>query len=583
MWFWDLAHAARCTPAIGSLRAPKNPDESPQTQEESNRHTVCIKHIWFSAVSELPHISFGFLSQWDWDSLQPPTTNPGSMTDMIPIELMVKPILTSVAKPFIPSLPTAALASSTLLASSSDTSSSDTPSDSTKTGSMNPRLHSILYMGGAMSLHFGGYEFFRNACLALFTSSDYGFQSPAAFPLANGFVSPFSLILLWYYSQQLHQRGPRVALRSTTLLSIIVVLAAAGSLHLCRLGNLSAYVSQAIIGLTFLFQNSYQYLLYTQQWSFVGSVLTPDEGSRWFPALAGFSSVVCSATSSMVPYILPHSGILGLMALTSVTLSGSYLLGDHAYSMSEKHGFDPAKQLQERQKSKTAKTTDSEGRLGKAIALFRRVPILAILFFEVIMFQSLNTILNVAFVRTLKRQIPQDLARAAYSGRFYGLVNAVSAALQFLVLPLCMRYAEPAWIWRIMPVVPLLFCVMQVTKAESSLLLVAGAVFLCKTIDYAIRSVVSPMVYQPLDFESRFVGKEVIGVFGSRFGKSGMSLILSGLTSLGVVNMPRLNIMSLVAAAGWFSATFSLSQIIPRKAHAQAVVEERIQEDKKTK
>eukprot|EP00977_Amphora_coffeiformis_P013500 scaffold3571_cov176-Amphora_coffeaeformis.AAC.16 len=501
------------------------------------------------------------------------------------MESLGKPLLTSVVKPLISSFPKAAVFSSALLASSDPSGGRSSSDNITMTEGMGPRLRSILYMGGAMSLHFGGYEFFRNACLALFTSSDYGFQSPAAFPLANGLVSPFSLILLWYYSQQLDQRGPRVALRSTTILSIFVVLCASGSLHLCRMGNLPAYLGQAIIGLTFLFQNSYQYLLYTQQWSFVGSVLTPDEGSRWFPALAGFSSVVCSVTSSMVPYILPYSGILGLMALTSLTLLGSYLLGDHAYDMSQKHGFDPAKQLQEKQKSKTSKTADSdnESRISKAISLFRRVPTLGLLFLEVITFQSLSTILNVAFVQTLKQQIPQDMARASYSGRFYGLVNAVSAALQFLVLPLCMKYAEPAWIWRLMPVVPLLFCVVQATKAESSLLLVAGAVFLCKTIDYSIRTVVTPMVYQPLDFESRFVGKEVIGVFGSRFGKSGMSLVLSGLTSLGVVNIPRLNVMSLAAAAGWFSATFSLSQIIPRKAQAQAVVEKRIQNDKKTK
>ena len=48
---------------------------------------------------------------------------------------------------------------------------------------------------------------------------------------------------------------------------------------------------------------------------------------------------------------------------------------------------------------------------------------------------------------------------------------------------------------------------------------------LTKVMDYSTRSVVYPMAFQPLDFESRYVGKEVIGVFGSRFGKSGMSLL----------------------------------------------------------
>lgn len=54
---------------------------------------------------------------------------------------------------------------------------------------------------------------------------------------------------------------------------------------------------------------------------------------------------------------------------------------------------------------------------------------------------------------------------------------------------------------------------------------------------------------------------------------------LSGLTTLGLVNIPRLNALSMVAAAGWTAATFSLAKLIPRKAQAQALVEERIQED----
>ena len=500
------------------------------------------------------------------------------------MEPVQKTLWKSALHPIITALPTA-----TALAASSGPISPQNDKDKINNNTsniptMDPRLKSMLYMGGAMSLHFGGYEFCRNACLALFTSSEYGFSSATAYPLANGLVSPFSLLLLWYYSQQLFHSGPRGALRRTTLLSIAVVLVSSASLGLCHSSHLPRYVGQAIIWLTFLFQNSYQYLLYTQHWSFAGSVLTPAEGARWFPALAGFSSVVCSVTSSLVPYILPYSGILGLMALTSLTLTGSLLLGDYAYFLSEKHNFDPAPQIKEQQRSKDATgAAEQKGRLSTAIHLFRRVPTLSVLFLEAITFQSLNTILNVAFVRTLKQQVPQDVARAAYSGRFYGLVNAVSAFLQLVILPVCMKFTEPAWIWIIMPLVPLAFCTLQVSASESSLLLVAGAVFLCKTMDYSMRSVIVPMVYQPLDFESRFMGKEIIGVFGSRFGKSGMSLILSGLTSLGLLqNMAHLSVMSLVAAGGWSASTIVLSRLIPRKAQAQAMVEERLQRDKKS-
>ena len=88
-----------------------------------------------------------------------------------------------------------------------------------------------------------------------------------------------------------------------------------------------------------------------------------------------------------------------------------------------------------------------------------------------------------------------------------------------------MKFAEPAWVWRLMPVIPLGICIFQFTSKEISLTLLAAAFFLSKVMDYSLRSVVSVMVYQPLDFESRYVGKEIIGVFGSRFGKSGMSLM----------------------------------------------------------
>ena len=88
-----------------------------------------------------------------------------------------------------------------------------------------------------------------------------------------------------------------------------------------------------------------------------------------------------------------------------------------------------------------------------------------------------------------------------------------------------MKYAEPKWIWRFMPVIPLVVCFLQMLHSDLSLTLLATAMFLAKVTDYSIRTVVYVMVYQPLDFESRYVGKEIIGVLGSRFGKSGMSLL----------------------------------------------------------
>jgi len=372
-----------------------------------------------------------------------------------------------------------------------------------------------------------------------------------------------------------------------------------------------------LVGLVFLFQNTYQYLLYLQQWSFVTSVCKPNEGSRWFSTLAGFSSVFSTLAGGLVTFMLPYTGLLGLMACTCVTLMVTLLCQDRAYILAERNGFDPAQQQMEaRQMASSTSTskisssydtaTGEKSRLIKAIDLFRRVPTLAALFSEIVSFQSLNSILSVAFVRALTTSIPDDLARSAYTGRFYALVSGVSALVQFVVLPPVLERVELAVVWRSMPVVPLLVFLLQDILGSESLTLIAIGFFMVKTIDYCLRTVAYAMAYQvrpctfqlwtavqwfityfswvdsylcqPLDFESRYLGKEIVGLFGSRFGKSGMSLLLSGLTlALGETyfGFRELLHLSVFAASAWLSSSWWLSTLLPKRADAQAAVEKR--------
>jgi ATP/ADP translocase len=117
---------------------------------------------------------------------------------------------------------------------------------------------------------------------------------------------------------------------------------------------------------------------------------------------------------------------------------------------------------------------------------------------------------------------------------------------------------------------------------DLSLSLIAGAFYITKVMDYSFRSVVYAMVYQPLDFESRYVGKEIIGVFGSRFGKSGMALLVSAFTALfgGAFGLRQLSWFAFGISSTWLSSTMWLSSLLPRKAEAQAIVEERVKQQK---
>ena len=427
---------------------------------------------------------------------------------------------------------------------------------------LSPRGRACFWMAMAMALHFGGYEFARSSSLALFTSPQTGFrQTKVAFPVAMAFVSPLSVLLLIAYTNVLETRGPKIALRQSTLGSMAAIgLSAAVVVSLPSPSILSKW----LVGLAFVFQNSYAHLLYTQHWSFLGSVCSVDDGARWFASIAGLSSVASTCSGSMVGPLVQRIGLYGLLSCTIVTLTASLLCAERAYRLSEVHQFDPGQELLEQAKQKAQrKEQHSQNLIEKARGLFHRVPTLKALFCEVLSFQCMSTILNVCLVTTLKSTIGNDHERAAWTGRFYALINAVSALFQFIVLPLGMKHISPTWAWRLMPIVPLVACLFTALQTNHpSLLLLAIAFFVTKCCDYSIRGVVTEMIYVPLDFDSRFVGKEVNGVFGNRLGKSGMSVLLSVLTAGGGVGLPQLTQLAAVASMAWTTCTLWLGQLV---------------------
>jgi ATP/ADP translocase len=93
--------------------------------------------------------------------------------------------------------------------------------------------------------------------------------------------------------------------------------------------------------------------------------------------------------------------------------------------------------------------------------------------------------------------------------------------------------------------------------------------------DYSLRNVLAELVYVPLDFESRYVGKEIIAVFANRFGKSGMALILSGLNFIRGGSGGGLSGLALAVSLGWWASALSLSSLIPSKQEAERLVAQR--------
>lgn len=438
---------------------------------------------------------------------------------------------------------------------------------------LSPKIRAVLCMAVAMSLHYLGYSFARPSTIALFTSSKTGYKSPAAFPLAMAFVSPVSLVLLMGYTKLLDQFGPRGALTRTTLSSASVLFVAATCILTLQDSDISLFsvpLVKYIAGPLFVFRESYVQLITSQYWSFISSILNPEQSARWFAPISGLTSITSALAGLNVSFVVGKLGLAGAIFGTGTMMILSLIATSMAYTIAERNGFNPSDEHSAQKKSNNESSQTSDiGMIQKANNLFHRVPTLWALFIEVLSSQGLATLLNVCFVTKLSSAIPNDTDRAGWMGKFFALINMITMAIQFGVLPPLMQVLESRVLWRVLPMIMVCFSGFQSTQADPSLYMISASLLTMKTLEYSARRMLDEMVYVPLDFESRYVGKEVIGVLAYRMGKSMMSLSLSGLTAVfGNFGLQQLSMLSTGAAVLWLSAAWNLSNLVPTRKEA---------------
>eukprot|EP00554_Chaetoceros_debilis_P001069 CAMPEP_0194087252 /NCGR_PEP_ID=MMETSP0149-20130528/24158_1 /TAXON_ID=122233 /ORGANISM="Chaetoceros debilis, Strain MM31A-1" /LENGTH=560 /DNA_ID=CAMNT_0038770545 /DNA_START=207 /DNA_END=1889 /DNA_ORIENTATION=+ len=455
-----------------------------------------------------------------------------------------------------------------------------------------PEGSSVLYMAIAMSLHYLSYSIARPSTIALFTSAKTGFAgNTAAFPLAMAFISPTSLALLFLYGKILSNAGPRGTIRQTTFLcasalwlsGILIVLLQGmdlDPLSIPFIPGASIKVIQLVVGALFIFRESYVQLLTSQYWAFMASILTPDQSAKWFSPISGLTSITSAASGLGVRSLVEKLGLPGALGVAGVILVTSLIFTEKAYTISDAGGFTPADDQMKKKprhgSSNTRKTSTEQeegheaGLVKKASALFGRVPVLKALFIEILAGQGLATLLNVLFVTKLSESLPDDTVRAGWMGKFFASINVVAMCLQFGVIPRIMPHLEPRYLWRFMPMTMVTALSYLCLNENPTLYLISGCFMLFKVMEFSIRRMLDEMVYVPLDFESRFLGKEIISVFGYRFGKSGMSLALSGLTSMfGDFGLQQLSFLTGGAAGVWLLAAFNVSNLVFTRAEAE--------------
>lgn len=454
---------------------------------------------------------------------------------------------------------------------------------------MTPELYAAIAMTFSMACHWFGYEFSRAGFLGLFTSNKTGFPSSAAFPAAMTCATPFSALLLIWYEKQLKKYGPRVTLKNSTLLCALFILFSSSLICLFnsfhsttiittitiflgrdRAKNLFQIIDPVkfIVWISFIFQNSYATFLCTQHWSFIGSILTTSQSAMYFSLIAGLSSISSTLAGVVSSVIVKRIQLTGLLTVASLSLFVSLILGDVAYYISNQKRFNPSLELHlkkhENKKSRGMNLESKKMRtLEKYLHLFKRVPILGALFLEVISFQTFSTILNILFVTKLCDIIKIDSLRARWTANFYAVVNGFSALLQFAILPLFMAKLEPMLVWRFMPVILLTCTLIQGVQVNPSLHMISFSVCILKTLDYSLRQVLSQMIFVSLDFESRYLGKEIIGIVGNRLGKMGISIVISIIQFMfGTISIRQLTSLTVSTTLVWSICVYRLSCLV---------------------
>ena len=385
-------------------------------------------------------------------------------------------------------------------------------------------------IGVSAAFLFCGYELVRSPANTLFKAA-YGKE---ALPYAMA-ATPIGIVFLLYiYGRLLTWLGPRWTLMITTFGSCAI---------------LATSYSAIIQGWTFaaavlyVVREAYIVLLMEQYWSFLNSTLGEANARRLNGPICGIGSAGSIAGAFLVGHYATSLGTATLLLLGSAITLPTIALTYLAY----RFGGQPQPRPDE----------PHSDTLGSKLLL--RQPILAILLLVILLTQAIAGLTDLSFQGILQDVIPNPDKQTEYSGWFYMWLNIAAAVMQFGITPLLLWLVPTR---RIHVVIPLVHVVTCAYLWSSPTLLSAGAAYMVfKVLDYSIFRAAKELLYIPLSFDARYRAKELIDVFGYRFGKGGMSLVVGILQKPGqAVAAPILALIAAGAALCWAALAIPLTR-----------------------
>ena len=355
-----------------------------------------------------------------------------------------------------------------------------------------------LAISGAASFLLCGYEFIRAVSTSLFIEA-YGAEN---LPWGMFAVPPSTFLLLFVYGRILSKIG---ACRALLLTSVSCAVLIGGSYGLLLQG---VALATAFI---YIFREAYIVLIIEQYWSLVNSTLSSDQARRINGPFCGIASLGAIAGGLLVRQLAAPLGSESLLLFAAGSLLPAAMCSGLAYALAG----EP--------KPKAEETGGKKGHAG--LALFFRSRYLLLIGLLILTTQTVSTVLDLRFNGLVEMVKVDADERTAYYGSFYAGLNTAALLLQFLAVPLVLRFVSLRAAHLVIPAVHLFAC--AVLTIKPSLRSGAIAFLLFKALDYSIFRAGKEIFYIPLSFDARYRVKQVIDTFGYRTAKGGSAGVIA--------------------------------------------------------
>ena len=387
-------------------------------------------------------------------------------------------------------------------------------------------LFAVAAIAAAGSFLLCGYEFIRAVSTSLFIDA-YGKEN---LPWVMATIFPGVYLMIYIYGRLLSWFGARGALVVTSLLSAVVIVAASGMI-------LKGYfIATAII---YVLREAYIVVVIEQYWSFVNSTLNPKQ-ARWingpFCAIASMGSV---AGGMLVERWAVPLGSEILLLFAAGSLIPAAIFAVIAYTVAGEPQPTDAEQ------------DGKQGHTG--LKVFFRSRYLIFIFLLILTTQVVSTVLDLRFNGLVADSITDKDIRTAYYGTFYKWLGISAALLQFIAVPLLLRWVPFRLIHLYIPLIH--FVTAGLLSFSPTLPNGAAAYLIFKALDYSFFRSGKELFYIPLSYDERYRAKQIIDSFGYRSAKSGSGFLI------GLFSIPCtiFSVIAMVMAVIWTGIVANLT------------------------